>query len=126
MRRTRAPHPGRVHDRLWFALTFLVMLSLLQALAALFTSTFGTHDIRRLLLHYGALLGAVVLRQRLIAAYFRNKPSTRSCSRSSNQICRAPPRATGGSVIEQGDPQTFFAAPKSDRTRQFLSKILTH
>ena len=31
-----------------------------------------------------------------------------------------------GSVIEQGDPQTFFAAPKSDRTRQFLSKILTH
>ena len=31
-----------------------------------------------------------------------------------------------GSVIEQGDPQTFFAAPKSERTRQFLSKILTH
>ena len=31
-----------------------------------------------------------------------------------------------GSVVEQGDPQTFFAAPKSERTRQFLSKILTH
>jgi ABC-type polar amino acid transport system ATPase subunit len=31
-----------------------------------------------------------------------------------------------GSVVEQGDPQTFFAAPRSERTRQFLSKILTH
>jgi polar amino acid transport system ATP-binding protein len=31
-----------------------------------------------------------------------------------------------GQVIEQGDPTTFFAAPKSERTRQFLSKILSH
>jgi ABC-type polar amino acid transport system ATPase subunit len=31
-----------------------------------------------------------------------------------------------GQVIEQGDPTTFFAAPKSERTRQFLSKILHH
>jgi polar amino acid transport system ATP-binding protein len=32
----------------------------------------------------------------------------------------------GGQIIEEGDPQTFFAAPKSDRTRLFLSKILSH
>jgi glutamate transport system ATP-binding protein len=31
-----------------------------------------------------------------------------------------------GQVIEQGDPTTFFAAPTSERTRQFLSKILSH
>ncbi len=31
-----------------------------------------------------------------------------------------------GQVIEQNEPAAFFAAPKSDRTRQFLSKILTH
>jgi polar amino acid transport system ATP-binding protein len=32
----------------------------------------------------------------------------------------------GGQVVEEADPQTFFASPKSDRSRQFLSKILSH
>jgi len=32
----------------------------------------------------------------------------------------------GGQVIEEAKPEEFFAAPKSDRGRQFLSKILTH
>ena len=32
----------------------------------------------------------------------------------------------GGQIVEEGDPQTFFSAPKSDRTRLFLSKILSH
>jgi len=32
----------------------------------------------------------------------------------------------GGQIIEEGDPQTFFGAPRSDRTRLFLSKILSH
>ncbi len=31
-----------------------------------------------------------------------------------------------GQVIEEGKPDEFFASPKSDRGRQFLSKILTH
>jgi ABC-type histidine transport system ATPase subunit len=31
-----------------------------------------------------------------------------------------------GQVIEEGQPAQFFASPKSDRGRQFLSKILTH
>src|ERR671918_1232770 len=31
-----------------------------------------------------------------------------------------------GQVIEQNEPEAFFAAPKSERSRQFLSKILTH
>jgi general L-amino acid transport system ATP-binding protein len=31
-----------------------------------------------------------------------------------------------GQVIEEGKPADFFASPKSDRGRQFLSKILTH
>jgi ABC-type polar amino acid transport system ATPase subunit len=31
-----------------------------------------------------------------------------------------------GQVVEEGAPQEFFAAPKSDRGKQFLSKILTH
>jgi len=31
-----------------------------------------------------------------------------------------------GQVIEQSEPEAFFAAPKSDRTKQFLSKILSH
>jgi len=31
-----------------------------------------------------------------------------------------------GQVVEVGTPQEFFAAPKSDRGKQFLSKILTH
>src|SRR5512146_3031527 len=32
----------------------------------------------------------------------------------------------GGSIIESAPPQTFFTAPKSDRTRKFLSQILKH
>ncbi|PYM14963.1 MAG: polar amino acid ABC transporter ATP-binding protein [Candidatus Rokuibacteriota bacterium] len=31
-----------------------------------------------------------------------------------------------GQIIEENDPERFFAAPKSDRTRLFLSKILSH
>ncbi|MBI4638385.1 MAG: amino acid ABC transporter ATP-binding protein [Candidatus Rokubacteria bacterium] len=31
-----------------------------------------------------------------------------------------------GQVIEEAMPEAFFAAPRSDRTRQFLSKILSH
>jgi polar amino acid transport system ATP-binding protein len=31
-----------------------------------------------------------------------------------------------GQIIEEAAPATFFANPKSDRSRQFLSKILTH
>jgi ABC-type polar amino acid transport system ATPase subunit len=31
-----------------------------------------------------------------------------------------------GQVVEEGAPEAFFTAPKSDRGRQFLSKILTH
>jgi ABC-type polar amino acid transport system ATPase subunit len=31
-----------------------------------------------------------------------------------------------GQVVEEGKPDEFFASPKSDRGRQFLSKILTH
>ena len=31
-----------------------------------------------------------------------------------------------GQVVEEGKPETFFAAPKSDRTKLFLSKILSH
>jgi polar amino acid transport system ATP-binding protein len=29
-----------------------------------------------------------------------------------------------GKIVEQGDPQEFFAAPREERTRQFLSQIL--
>lgn len=32
----------------------------------------------------------------------------------------------GGLVVEEADPETFFTAPRSDRARDFLSKILTH
>jgi ABC-type polar amino acid transport system ATPase subunit len=32
----------------------------------------------------------------------------------------------GGQIVEEGTPETFFAAPKSDRTKLFLSKILSH
>ena len=32
----------------------------------------------------------------------------------------------GGQVIEMAPPQTFFTAPKSDRTQKFLSQILKH
>jgi ABC-type polar amino acid transport system ATPase subunit len=31
-----------------------------------------------------------------------------------------------GQVVEEATPEAFFIAPKSDRGRQFLSKILTH
>jgi polar amino acid transport system ATP-binding protein len=31
-----------------------------------------------------------------------------------------------GRIIEEGEPQQFFANPKEDRTRTFLSKILVH
>jgi len=31
-----------------------------------------------------------------------------------------------GEVVEEGTPDEFFRAPKSDRGKQFLSKILTH
>src|SRR5256886_2839415 len=31
-----------------------------------------------------------------------------------------------GQVVEEGTPEAFFAAPKSERGKQFLSKILTH
>jgi ABC-type polar amino acid transport system ATPase subunit len=31
-----------------------------------------------------------------------------------------------GQVVEEGSPQQFFAAPTSERGKQFLSKILTH
>jgi polar amino acid transport system ATP-binding protein len=31
-----------------------------------------------------------------------------------------------GQVVEEGAPNDFFSSPKSDRGRQFLSKILTH
>jgi polar amino acid transport system ATP-binding protein len=32
----------------------------------------------------------------------------------------------GGQIVEEGTPDMFFAAPKSDRTKLFLSKILSH
>jgi len=31
-----------------------------------------------------------------------------------------------GRIVEEGTPQDFFAQPKSERARDFLSKILTH
>jgi polar amino acid transport system ATP-binding protein len=31
-----------------------------------------------------------------------------------------------GSIVEADTPQSFFASPKSERARQFLSKILSH
>ena len=31
-----------------------------------------------------------------------------------------------GQIVEEGDPETFFRTPKSDRAKDFLSKILTH
>jgi glutamate transport system ATP-binding protein len=31
-----------------------------------------------------------------------------------------------GQVVEEASPETFFAAAKSDRAKEFLSKILTH
>ncbi|MFI4988232.1 MAG: amino acid ABC transporter ATP-binding protein [Alphaproteobacteria bacterium] len=32
----------------------------------------------------------------------------------------------GGSIVEEGGPENFFAAPRQERTRLFLSKILVH
>ena len=34
--------------------------------------------------------------------------------------------ANAGEIIEEAEPETFFAAPKSDRTRTFLEQVLTH
>jgi glutamate transport system ATP-binding protein len=31
-----------------------------------------------------------------------------------------------GQIVEEGDPESFFTRPKSDRAKDFLSKILTH
>lgn len=31
-----------------------------------------------------------------------------------------------GQIIEMSEPETFFTAPKEERTKQFLSQILTH
>ncbi|HEY2987141.1 MAG TPA: amino acid ABC transporter ATP-binding protein [Candidatus Binatia bacterium] len=31
-----------------------------------------------------------------------------------------------GRIVEEGRPESFFAAPKSERAQQFLSKILSH
>ena len=31
-----------------------------------------------------------------------------------------------GEIVEQAPPQEFFAAPRSERTRQFLSRIIAH
>jgi putative glutamine transport system ATP-binding protein len=31
-----------------------------------------------------------------------------------------------GRIVEEGDPQKFFASPREERTRTFLSKILVH
>jgi glutamate transport system ATP-binding protein len=31
-----------------------------------------------------------------------------------------------GQVVEVQAPQEFFAAPRSDRAKEFLSKILSH
>ncbi len=31
-----------------------------------------------------------------------------------------------GEILEEGTPEHFFSAPKHDRTKQFLSQILTH
>lgn len=32
----------------------------------------------------------------------------------------------GGQIVEEATPETFFTSPRSDRARDFLSKILTH
>ncbi|MEM6579444.1 MAG: amino acid ABC transporter ATP-binding protein [Pseudomonadota bacterium] len=31
-----------------------------------------------------------------------------------------------GEIIEEGDPESFFTAPKSERTRTFLDQVLSH
>jgi general L-amino acid transport system ATP-binding protein len=32
----------------------------------------------------------------------------------------------GGEIIEQNEPEAFFNNPQSDRTKLFLSQILSH
>ena len=32
----------------------------------------------------------------------------------------------GGQIVEEAEPDQFFTAPRSDRAKDFLSKILTH
>jgi ABC-type polar amino acid transport system ATPase subunit len=32
----------------------------------------------------------------------------------------------GGTIVEEGEPETFFRSAREPRTRQFLSKILVH
>jgi glutamate transport system ATP-binding protein len=32
----------------------------------------------------------------------------------------------GGRIVEEAEPETFFTSPRSDRAKDFLSKILTH
>jgi glutamate transport system ATP-binding protein len=32
----------------------------------------------------------------------------------------------GGQIVEEADPETFFSNPRSERAKDFLSKILTH
>ncbi len=32
----------------------------------------------------------------------------------------------GGRILEQNDPETFFTAPRTDRAREFLSRIIRH
>ncbi|HEY5607788.1 MAG TPA: glutamine ABC transporter ATP-binding protein GlnQ, partial [Alphaproteobacteria bacterium] len=31
-----------------------------------------------------------------------------------------------GEIVEEAPPQQFFSAPRSERTRQFLSRIIAH
>ncbi|MEO0749103.1 MAG: amino acid ABC transporter ATP-binding protein, partial [Pseudomonadota bacterium] len=31
-----------------------------------------------------------------------------------------------GEIIEEGDPESFFTNPKSDRTKTFLDQVLSH
>jgi glutamate transport system ATP-binding protein len=31
-----------------------------------------------------------------------------------------------GQIVEEAEPDTFFTAPRSERAKDFLSKILTH
>jgi polar amino acid transport system ATP-binding protein len=31
-----------------------------------------------------------------------------------------------GAIVEVAEPETFFTAPKNERTREFLGKILHH
>jgi ABC-type polar amino acid transport system ATPase subunit len=31
-----------------------------------------------------------------------------------------------GQIVEQNDPEAFFASPQNERTRDFLSKVIAH